>query len=110
VRPVSLSRGARGVEQRPVVLDEPCQRRLGQIEAVEPGVMPLEFGHDAQGVAIVVEAAVLGHAGVERVLAGMPERRVAEIVAKRDCLRQIVVKPQGAGESARDLRDLDRVS
>ena len=60
-------------------------------------------------VAIVVEAAVLGHAGVERVLAGMPEGRVAEIVAKRDRLRQVVVKPQGAGERARDLRDLDRV-
>src|ERR1700722_18220794 len=108
-RPVPLSRRARGVKQRPVVLDEPRQRRPGQVEAVELGVMPLEFSHDAQGVAVVVEAAVLGHAGVERILAGMPEGRMAEIVAKRDPFRQIVVKRQGASERARDLRHLDRV-
>ena len=71
--------------------------------------MPLKLGYDAQSVAVVVEAAVLGHAGVERVLAGMPERRVAEIVAKRDRFREVVVKPQGASERARDLRHLDRV-
>ncbi len=45
----------------------------------------------------------------ERVLAGMPEGRVAEIVAKRDRFREIVVEPQGASERARDLRHLDRV-
>ena len=39
----------------------------------------------------------------------MPEGRVAEIVAKRDRFRQIVVQPQGASERARDLRHLDRV-
>ena len=108
-RPVSLRRRARGVEQRPVVLDEARQRRLGQVEAVELGVMPLELGHDAQSVAVVVEAAVLGHTGVEGVLAGMPEGGVAEIVAERDRFREIIVEPQGASERARDLRHLDRV-
>src|SRR3984957_9905897 len=106
LRLVPLSRRARGVKQRAVVLDEPGQRRPGEVEAVELGVMPLELGHDAQSVAVVVEAAVLGHAGVERILAGMPEGRVAEIVAERDCFREVVVKPQGAGERARDLRHL----
>ena len=52
---------------------------------------------------------MLGHAGVKRVFAGMSERGVAEIVAERDRLGEIVVEPQGAGERARDLRDLDRV-
>ncbi len=108
-RPVALGRRARGVEQRSVVLDQPRQRRLGQVEPVELGVAALELGDDAQGVAVVVEAAVLGHAGVERVLAGMPEGRVAEIVAERDRFREVVVEPQGAGERARDLRHLDRV-
>src|SRR6202042_2456087 len=98
LRLVSLSRRARGVKQRPVVLDEPRERRLGQVEAVELRIMPFELGHDAQSVAVVVEAPVLGHAGVERVLAGMPERRVAEIVAKRDRFREVVVKPQSASE------------
>src|ERR1700727_2764865 len=91
------------------MLNQPGQRRLGQIEAVEGGVAALEFSDDAQSVAVVVKAAVFGHAGVESVLARMPERRMAEIVAKRDRFRQIVVEPQGPGESARDLRHLDRV-
>ena len=63
------------------MLDQPRQGGLGQIEAIEPGVTMLELRDDAQRVTIVVEAAKLGHAGVERVLAGMSERRVAEIVA-----------------------------
>src|SRR5580704_18983262 len=100
-RPVSLSRCARGVEQRPIMFDQPRQRRLGQVEAVELGVMPLELGHDAQGVAVVVEAAVLGHTGVEGVFAGMPKGGVAEIVAERDRFRETIVEPQGASERAR---------
>src|ERR1700722_14355982 len=109
LRLVSLSRRTRGVKQRSVVLDEPRERRLGQVEAVELRVMPFKLRYDAQSVAVVVEAAVLGHAGIERVLAGMPERRVAEIVAKRDRFREVVVKPQSASERARDLRHLNRV-
>ena len=46
-----------------------------------------------KSMAVVVEAAVLGHAGVERVLAGMPEGRMAEVVAKRDRFREVVVEP-----------------
>ena len=107
--PIAVGGSAGWVEQRPVVLDEPRQRRLGQIKAVEVGVAALEFGDDAQSLAVVVEAAVLGHAGVERVLAGMPERRMAEIVAERDRFGQVVVEPEGAGERARDLRHLDGV-
>src|SRR6185437_10416012 len=94
--PVSLRRRARSVEQWAIVLDEAGQRRLGQIEPVELGVMPLKLGHDAQAMAVMVEAAMPGHAGVKRVLAGVPEGRVAEIVAKRDRFREIIVEPQGA--------------
>ena len=71
--------------------------------------MPLELGHDAQGVAVVVEAAVLGHAGVQRVLAGMPEGGMAEVVAKRDRFREIVVELKRPSERAGDLRHLDRM-
>ena len=52
---------------------------------------------------------MLGDAGVERVFAGMPERRVAEIMAERDSFGEVVVEPQCAGERARDLRHLDGV-
>ena len=90
-------------------LTRPGERRPGQVEAVEVGVAALERGDDAQRVAVVVEAAVAGHAGVERVLAGVAERRVAEIVAERDRLREVVVELKRAGERAGDLRHLDRV-
>jgi hypothetical protein len=58
---------------------------------------------------VVVEAPVPGHAGVERVLAGMPERGVAEVVAERDRFREVVVELERPGERPGDLRDLDRV-
>ena len=43
-----------------------------------------------------------------RPLAGVTEGRVAEIVAERQRLRQILVETEGAGERAGDLRHLDR--
>ena len=50
-----------------------------------------------------------GHAGVERVLAGVAERRVAEVVAERDRLGEVLVEREGAGQRAGELRDLDGV-
>ena len=80
-----------------------------EVEPVEVGVAALELGDDPQGVAVVVEAAVAGHAGVERVFAGMAERRVAEIVAERDRFGEVVVESERPGERARDLGHLDGV-
>ena len=73
------------------------------------GVAAFELGDDAKPVAVVVEAAVARHAGVERVLAGVAERRVAEIMAERDRLGEIVVEPQRPRQRAGDLRHLDRM-
>ena len=69
----------------------------------------LQFRDDAKRLRIVVEAAVVGHAGVERVLSRMAEGRVSEIVAEGDGLREIVVEPERPGESAGDLGHLDRM-
>ena len=91
------------------MLDEALQRLLRQIEAVEIGVAALQLGDEAQGLAVVVEAAVRRHAGVERVLAGVAERRMAEIVAERHRLGELLVEPKRLGERARELRDLDRM-
>ncbi len=52
---------------------------------------------------------MLAHAVVERILAGMAEGRVAEVVRQRQRLGQILVEPQRAGQRAGDLRHLDRV-
>src|SRR5262249_10869237 len=44
-----------------------------------------------------------------RVLTGVPERRVAEIVRKRDRLDEVLIEVQGAGDPAPDLRHLERM-
>ena len=57
----------------------------------------------------MIEAAIGLQAFVQRVLAGVAERRMAEIMDQRHAFRQILVELHGAGERARDLGDLDRV-
>ena len=60
-------------------------------------------------MAVVIEAAEVGEAGVERVLAGVAERRMAEVVAERNRLGQILVERESAAERAGELRNLDGV-
>src|SRR5262249_14864769 len=67
----------------------------------------LEAIDDAQALLVVVEAA--RHERVDHALAGVTERRVAEVVAERDRLGQLLVQPQHLGDRARDLRDLERM-
>ena len=57
----------------------------------------------------MVEAAPRRILCVERILAGMPERRVAEIMDQRYRLGEILVAAQRARQGAGDLRHLDRV-
>ena len=57
----------------------------------------------------MVEAAEPRHALVERVLAGMAEGRVAEVVRQRQRLGQVLVEPEGAGQRPGDLAHLDGV-
>ena len=47
---------------------------------------------DSQRLQVVLEAAELAHALVERVLAGMAERRVAEVVGEADRLDEVLVQ------------------
>ena len=91
------------------MLDQALQRLPGQVQPVERGVAPLEPGHDAQRLGVVVEAAERRHAVVERVLAGVAEGRVAEVVRQRQRLGEILVEAERAGERAGDLRHLDRM-
>ena len=51
----------------------------------------------------------LAEAAVERVLAGVAERRVARVVSEPDRLGQVLVQPQRPGDDARDRRRLERV-
>ena len=93
---------------------EQCLRMPSRVSKVrfsprKLGVALLELVDDAQRLQVVLEAAVVAHAVVQRVLAGVAERRVAEVVRQADGLGQRLVEAQRARDRARDLRDLERV-
>ena len=51
----------------------------------------------------------LAHTCVEDLLADVPEGRVAEVMAERDRLGQVLVEGERAGDVAGDARGLERV-
>lgn len=69
----------------------------------------LQLLDDAQRLAVVFKAAVILHGRIERILAGVAERRVAEIVGQRDSFGQILMQSHRAADRAGDLGHLDRV-
>ncbi len=71
--------------------------------------MPLQRGHDADRLRVVIEPAIGRHQPLQRILAGMAERRVAQIMRQRHRLGQFHIQPQRARDRARHLRHLDRM-
>ena len=71
----------------------------------------IERARDAQRLLVVAKATAesLLHGDVERVLARMPERRVAHVVPEADRLDEILVQPERPRDDARDRRRLERV-
>ena len=55
------------------------------------------------------EPAIGTHLVIERLLAGMAERRVAEIVRQRQRLGEVLVEAERARDGAGDLRDFETV-
>ena len=92
------------------VLEDALAALEGEVQAGELRIALLEFIDRAQRLQVVLEAAVLAHALVERVLARMPEGRVAQVVRQRDGFGQCLVQIQRARHRAADLRHLDRMS
>src|SRR6516162_1019067 len=101
--------GAVAKRERAVVLDQAFERFPGEVQSVESGIAFLERGYHAQRLRIVIEAAAGGEAAIERALAGMAERGMAEVVGERQRLGQILVEPERASERAGNLRDLERM-
>src|SRR3546814_8695367 len=56
---------------------------------VEARIATLQPGHDPECLDVVVEAAEALHLYLQFVFAGVAERRVAQVVAQRDGLRQV---------------------
>ena len=90
-------------------LTRPFQGFPGEIEPVEGGIAALELGDDAQRLRVVIEAAEAAERFVERALAGMPERRMAEVVRQRQRLGEVLVEAERARQRAGDLGDFQRV-
>ncbi len=76
-------------------------------DRLRPLAVVLEHVDDAQALLVVTEAA--RHQRVEHAFAGVPERRVPEVVPERDRFGELLVQAQHLGDGARDLRDLERV-
>ncbi len=77
-----------------------------EVQSVEGQIFAFERRHDAQRLGVVVEAAVSLHGAIERALAGVAERGMAEVMRQRDRLGQILVEAELAGDRAGDLGDL----
>ena len=89
------------------MLQDALARLEHQVQAVEGAVALFQRVDHAQALQVVLEAAVVLHAVVQRVLAGVAERRVAEVVRQRDRFDQVFVQPQRARDRAADLRHLE---
>ena len=74
---------------------------------VQPAPVVLEHVDDAQALLVVVEPA--RHQVAQHALAGVAERRVAQVVPERDRFGQLLVQVQHLGDGPRDLRHLERV-
>ena len=97
----------------PRVLARRVEAGAREVEAVAaPGGIEdlgLEPCHDAQRLRVALESADVGGPVVEGTLAVVPERRVTEVVVQARGVDDIRGEPQGRGELAADLRDLERV-
>src|SRR5262245_66566653 len=76
--------------ERAVVLDQAFERLPGEVQSVESGIALLQRDHHPQRLRIVIEAAAGDEAAIERALAGMAERGMAEVVGERQRLGQVL--------------------
>ena len=99
---------ARSIEDR-TVFEQRLEHLARKVQAVKGRVGSLEFGDDAKGLGVVLEAAHLGQQRVEGGLAGVAERRMAQIVSQRSRLGQGRIDAKRIGQSAGQVSDFERV-
>ena len=90
------------------VADDPVAHLFREVQA---DAVPLQAVDHAQRMLVVTEFLTEApfQAAVEHLLADVPERRMAEVVAQPDRLHQVLVQAQRPGNRARDGGDLERV-
>jgi hypothetical protein len=90
------------------VVENPVANRLGE---VEPPPVALQHVHQPQRLAVVAKAPprMLAKRRVKRLLADVPERRMAQIMTQADGLGEVLVQPERPSHRPRDPARLDRV-
>ena len=97
-------------ESRPArVGKDPVPRFASQVEAGKVRIGAFECVHDAEGLDVVLEPAVVPHQVVQHLLSRVAEGGVAEVVGQRDRLGEVLVEAERPGDRPRDLRDLEGV-
>jgi hypothetical protein len=91
------------------MLDQTLKRFPAEIQSIESDVTAFERRHHSQRLRIVIKSTTGGETAVERALASVAERRVAEIMRKGQRFRQIFVEAERASERARNLRHFQRM-
>ena len=87
----------------------PVEHLAGEIQAGETRIAAFEELHDPQRLGVVIEAPLVGEQLVENILAGVPQRGMADVVGHRQGLDEILVEGQRSGERAGDARHLEGV-
>ena len=94
---------------RRAVLEDAFANLEGQVQAGKLGIALFQFVDHAQRLQVVLEATEFAHAFVQRVLAGVSEGRVAEVVGQADRFDERLVQAQRLRDAARDLRHFERM-
>src|SRR3989344_4610335 len=69
-----------------------------------------EYGNDSVRLQVVFErSAVFFHPPIQRFFAGVAKRRMPEVVAEGDCLREIFIETECTSDITTDLRDFHGV-
>jgi hypothetical protein len=88
------------------MLENALARLEAKVQAVKLRVALFERIDHPQALQVVLKTTVLRHAGVERVLASMTERRMPQIMRQCDGLHQVFIEPQRPRDGAAQLRHL----
>ncbi len=100
--------GVRDIVLR-LVLDHALAHLPGEVQPGEFRVALFQLGDDAQGLPVVVEAAVIPHQPGQSHLAGVTEGGMSQVMRQADRLDQVLVAAEGTGDGPADLGDFQRV-
>ena len=92
---------------RAIMLGHALQGFECEIQPIVADIAALEPGHDADCLRIVFEPSKRLHFPCQRILAGMSEWRVAQIMRQCDGICQVGIQPELGGQRPGDPRNLD---